>query len=541
VANSTAVAREPCPDCGSRDNLTRYDDGHAYCFTPGCGRYEPGDGDTQHQPRRPVSKDLLPLGEVREIKSRGLTEKTCQRWGYTIGTFGGETVQIATYRGDDGQIIGQKVRFKNKARGFPTLGENLAEQLYGKHLCRSGGRRIIITEGEIDAMTVDQVLGYKWQVVSLPLGAGSARKALAANLEWLNTFEQVVLCFDMDEPGREAVESITSLFPPGKLAVVSLPLKDASDMLQEGRIEELVNALWGAKEHRPDGLKTVADIRDRIFENISTDLTWFDERLNKITFGRRYGECVAFGAGTGVGKTTYLMQQLAHDVMAGHNVGVFAFEQDVGETVRLVAGQIVGKTFHIPDGSWTDEELTAAVDALQEANRLHLYDHFGACEWDVVKERIRYLAHAHGVRIFLVDHLTALAAAEDNERTGLERITAEISSLAQELSIWIGVVSHLATPEGKPHEEGGRVMIRHFKGSRAIGFWMHEIYGLERNQQADDENEKRQTIIRILKHRKVGRTVGSTFPIRYEDTTGRLVPADDALDDMTADESEEAF
>jgi twinkle protein len=228
-------------------------------------------------------------------------------------------------------------------------------------------------------------------------------------------------------------------------------------------------------------------------------------------------------------------------VMAGHNVGVFAFEQDVGETVRLVAGQIVGKTFHIPDGSWTDEELTAAVDALQEANRLFLYDHFGACEWDVVKERIRYLAHAHGVRIFLVDHLTALAAAEDNERTGLERITAEISSLAQELSIWIGVVSHLATPEGKPHEEGGRVMIRHFKGSRAIGFWMHEIYGLERNQQADDENEKRQTIIRILKHRKVGRTVGSTFPIRYEDTTGRLVPADDALDDMTADESEEAF
>lgn len=541
MSESTAVAREPCPKCGSRDNLTRYDDGHAYCYTPGCGHYEPGEGQLPTSHRRTVSRDLLPLGEVREIKSRGLTEKTCARWRYTIGRFGGEAVQIASYFSDDGQLVGQKVRFKDKSRGFPTLGENLAEQLYGKHLCRSGGRRIIVCEGEIDAMTVDQVLGHKWQVVSIPHGAAGAKKALAANLEWLNTFEQVVLCFDMDQAGRDAVDSVTSLFPPGKLSVVSLPLKDPSDMLKAGRVEELVNALWGAKAHRPDGIKTVADIRDRIFENISTDLTWFDERLNKVTFGRRFGECVGFGAGTGVGKTTYIMQQLAHDIMNGHSVGVFAFEQDAGETVRLVAGQIIGKTFHIPDGSWTDDELADAVDALEESNRLFIYDHFGVCEWDVVKERIRYLAHAHGVRVFLVDHLTALAAAEDNERTGLERILAEISSLAQELRIWIGFVSHLATPEGKPHEEGGRVMIRHFKGSRAIGFWAHEIYGLERNQQADGEQEKRRTTLRILKHRKVGRCVGMTFPISYEDSTGRLLPVEHEDELMTTDESEAEF
>lgn len=29
---------EPCPNCGSRDNLARYDDGSATCF--GCGHYE---------------------------------------------------------------------------------------------------------------------------------------------------------------------------------------------------------------------------------------------------------------------------------------------------------------------------------------------------------------------------------------------------------------------------------------------------------------------------------------------------------------------
>lgn len=41
------VQHEPCPKCGSRDNLGRYDDGGATCF--GCGYYEPP---THAPPRR---------------------------------------------------------------------------------------------------------------------------------------------------------------------------------------------------------------------------------------------------------------------------------------------------------------------------------------------------------------------------------------------------------------------------------------------------------------------------------------------------------
>lgn len=41
---------EPCPKCGSRDNLGRYDDGGATCF--GCGHYEP----PTHAPPRVVKR-----------------------------------------------------------------------------------------------------------------------------------------------------------------------------------------------------------------------------------------------------------------------------------------------------------------------------------------------------------------------------------------------------------------------------------------------------------------------------------------------------
>ena len=35
---SEFIQHEPCPECGSRDNLARYDDGHAFCF--GCNYRE---------------------------------------------------------------------------------------------------------------------------------------------------------------------------------------------------------------------------------------------------------------------------------------------------------------------------------------------------------------------------------------------------------------------------------------------------------------------------------------------------------------------
>ena len=100
---------------------------------------------------------------------------------------------------------------------------------------------------------------------------------------------------------------------------------------------------------------------------------------------------------------------------------------------------------------------------------------------------------------------------------------AEMGSLVKELGVWVLFVSHLATPEGTPHEEGGRAKIRHFKGSRAIGFWSHFMIGLERNQQAEEEDDRSTTVYRMLKDRYTGRSTGETFNIRYDQKTGRLV------------------
>lgn len=548
--DSEFVDHEPCPKCGSDNNLARYSDGHAYCFTQGCGHYEKGEGEATHtNNRRRMSDDLIDVGSAQALGKRKLTKETCEKWGYTVAEHFGTKVQIANFRDSTGRIVGQKVRYPNK--DFVFLGDIKESGLYGQHLWRDGGKMVVITEGELDALSVSQAQGNRWPVVSIPNGTNGAKKAIASEMKWLDKFETVVLMFDMDEPGREAAQECAGLFKPGRCKIAALPLKDPSDMLQAGRENEIIDSIWGAKAWRPDGIVTASDLRDRVLEDPVNGYPWFLEGLNKHTFGRRLGELYFLGAGTGVGKTDLLTEQVQFDLNRLQlPVGMFMLEQMPVETLKRVAGKAAGRTFHVPDGSWQKHELIEALDQIDRNSRLFLYDSFGATDWEIIANTIRFLAHSEGVKVFYVDHLTALAAAESDERTGLERITAEMSSLAKELQIILIVVSHLATPEGKPHEEGGRVMIRHFKGSRAIGFWAHFMFGMERNQQHEDEALRTVTILRILKDRYTGRGTGQIIFLQYDQTTGRLSELDqdpfaerkgDAFKDETTDNDEGAF
>lgn len=474
-----------------------------------------------------MAGELIHDGEFLALTKRGITIETCRKFGYKTGKFKDKPVQIAPYFDTDGELVSQKIRFPDKT--FTTVGNHKQALLFGQQLWGSGGRKIVITEGEIDAMTVSQVQGNKWPVVSVPNGAAGAKRDLAKHIEWLNTFEEVVLMFDMDDPGRKAVVECVTLFKPGKVKVAHLPLKDANEMLLAGKGDEIVTSIWQSKPYRPDGIVSMKDVKEAARKPIEWGLPWFSPTLTKLTYGRRMGEVYALGAGTGIGKTDIFTQQIAFDLLElKEKVGLFFLEQQPVETVRRLAGKVAGKRFHIPDAGWSQEELDATIDELDNDN-LFLYDSFGATDWTVIASTIRFLAHSEGVRIFYLDHLTALAAAAENEKDALEAIMAEIGSLVKELNIIIILISHLSTPEGKPHEEGGRVMIRHFKGSRAIGFWCHYMFGLERDQQHKNEAMRTITTFRVLKDRYTGNATGQVIFLGYDRETGSLyeVPPED--------------
>ncbi|BCS53323.1 toprim domain-containing protein [Geobacter sp. SVR] len=531
---SVFLYHEQC-DCGSSDGRAVYSNNTKYCFV--CKNWFGGEGEAPQAPpkgKRPAA--LIAGGEFRPLKARGISDETCKKFNYQVGLYKGESVHIANYY-KKGSIVAQHLRFPDKDKGFPWLGDGKSVELFGQHLWRNtGGKRIVITEGEIDAMTVAQAFGLKWPVVAVA-GADRAKKQILQELDFLNSFEEVVLAFDNDDPGRDAIQECAPLFSPNKVKIVQWPtgIKDANDLVRDGagRIAEIPALIYEAKRYRPDGLVSIKDILEEVKKPVEWGLPWCFEELTKLTYGRRKGELYAFGAGTGVGKTDLLTQQIAHDVtILGKNVGLLFLEQKPVETAKRVAGKVVGKKFHVPDGGWTLEELEKAASALE--GKITFYDNFGQTEWETVKAKIRYMVVAQGVELIYLDHLTALADTSD-EKGSLEQIMKEMAGLANELGCIIHFVSHLTTPDGKPHEEGGRVTIRHFKGSRAIGFWSYFMFGLERNQQAEDEVERQATTFRILKDRYTGQSTGRTIPLKYDQEAGLLSVAE--VNPMFGDET----
>jgi len=524
MTESTVVQQKlPCPDtseCGSSDAYVLYDDGHGHCYS--CGKTWQNPDMTTQQPRKAKAKGLV-QGEITGLDARGIFEETCRKFGYKTGTdpVTGEFCHIADFKGKDGRVCGQKLRFQNK--DFRITGDLKPAGLYGQWLWPAKGKRIVITEGEIDALTVSQIQDNKWPTVSLPSGASSAKKSIEQSLEFLLGYDEIILFFDNDEPGQEAVLAAANVLPPGSCKVAKLDgFKDPNEALQQGNGRMIMQAIYDAKEYRPDGIVAMADIRDKILQAPEVGRAWPWDSLTTWTYGRRRREIYTFGAGTGIGKTDVLTQIVAHITEVDRDpVAMFYLEQPTGETGKRVAGKICGRRFWIPDDSWTQEELEATVDKMEEDNLLYLYDHFGSTDWDVIKGHIRFLAHAEGVHDFVIDHLTALADP-DRERESLETLMKDVATLAQELDITIYLISHLSTPKGTSHEEGGRVTSAQFKGSRSIGFWSHFMFGLERNTQADDPLIRSTTTFRVLKDRYTGQATGKLMYLGYDADSGML-------------------
>lgn len=474
-----------------------------------------------------MAKDMIDAGEIRGLPKRKITEETCKKFGYSVSRHKGKTVQVAPYYDEKRNLVAQKLRFADKS--FVFLGDPKKAQLFGQHLWPAGGKKLVITEGEVDTLSVSQMQGNKWPVVSLQNGAQGAVKSIKRELEYVSSFDEVVLMFDQDEPGQEAAKEVAALLPPGKAKIAHLPAKDPNELLVAGKGKDIISAMWDAKEYRPDGIVDIDEILDDIEKPIEWGVPWCLDTLTKLTYGRRDGEVYTIGAGTGIGKTDFLTQQIAYDVTELNvKVGVIYLEAKPTETGKRIAGKVDGKRYHIPDADWDQDQLRKTLASLK--GKVTFYDSWGETEWEIVKAKIRFMVVAKDVKHIYLDHLTAMADTS-NEKESLEQLMKELAGLAQELGIVVHLVSHLTTPEGKPHEEGGRVMIRHFKGSRAIGFWSFFMFGLERNQQAEDEDERQTTTFRILKDRYTGQATGKTIELVYDHDTGRMVEKPDDPED----------
>lgn len=448
---------------------------------------------------------------------RGINEETGRKFGYGIGTYMGQRVHVANYYDERGELCGQKLRFANK--DFKVLG-TVTGCLFGAQLWRSEGKRICITEGEIDALSLSQVQSNKWPVVSIPTGAQGAKKSIAANLNWLEQFEKVVLMFDNDEPGKKAAQECAELFSPNKACLASLPLKDANEVLMAGKGGELVDAMWNAKAFRPDGIVSGQQVWELITKDDDVEAKEYPWQLMQAkTHGLRTRELVTVTAGSGIGKSLVCREIAYHLIQQGERVGYIALEESVKRTALGLLSIALNKPLHI--NGFQVDEIKEPFDQLIGEDKAFFYDHFGSLDSDNLLNRIRFLHKSCGCRWVVLDHLSIVVSGMDDgdERRLIDRTMTNLRSLVEETGMGMILVSHLKRPEGKGHENGAQTSLAQLRGSAAIAQLSDMVIGLERDQQ--DEESKNITTIRILKNRFSGET-GTAGALRYEADTGRL-------------------
>ena len=524
--DSHFVRHEPCPSCGSKNNLARYSDGHAVCFSGGCDHYERATGEViESKPK--TNRKLEMTGVVASIPDRRITEATCKKFGVTVeyDTAGKISKHhYPYYDKDTGAQTGTKSRIVD-SKAFYASGTFDNVGLFGQQAFKGGGKYITVVEGEADALAVSEMFDGKWAVVSIRSGASGAVKDIKQNLEWLESFENVVICFDSDTAGQEASRAVLDLFTPNKAKNVKLPVKDAGEMLKERNVQGFIREWWNAKTYQPDGIIAGLDTWESIVaqEDVqSIPYPW--TCLNDMTYGFREKELVTITSGSGMGKSQ-IVRELEHYLLGAteDNIGILALEEDIPKTALGIMSIEANQTLHL-SREFSREDKKIFWDKTLGTGRIYMFDHWGSTNEDNLLSRIRYMAKGLDCKWIILDHLSIVVSDQENgdERKAIDSIMTKLRQLVQETGVGLFLVSHLRRPSGKAHEDGGQISLAELRGSAAIAQLSDMVIGLERDQQNSDPQVRNTTTVRILKNRYAGLT-GAACYLFYDKDTGRMI------------------
>ena len=197
-----------------------------------------------------MNTEVTPLlkssGKVAPILDRKISRATAHRYN-TMIQLSGDTIthHIYKYFDEDNNHIANKVR-NTSSKKFWSEGNISRAGLFGQNIFNQAGKYITVCEGEVDAMSAYELMGSKWPVVSIKIGAASAIANCKQAFNYLNKFEIVVLCFDNDAPGKEAAQKVAQLFEPNKCKIMNLEYKDANEYLVKGQRESFTQAWWNS-------------------------------------------------------------------------------------------------------------------------------------------------------------------------------------------------------------------------------------------------------------------------------------------------------
>lgn len=493
----------PCPHCSSSDAYSVYDDGHGYCFS--CTTYDrkgmtlsesPSSSNTESTTTTTNTNTVTTQSDTDFLYSyeylpcRGITTETMQF--YKISTkVDPNGVPIAHgYPYPNGAV---KIRDLTK-KDFRSSGPMADATLFGMDKFNAGSAKlIVITEGELDAASVFQMLGKNYPVVSVR-SSSSARIDCKREYEYLNSFEKIYICFDNDAPGEKAAKEVASLFNFNKVFHVPITkYKDANDYLQAKEEREFVTSFYNSPKFLPAGiissLSDVLEVFKQQANNVVANWPW--STVDTMTKGIRHGEIILITAQEGIGKTEVIRAIEYHLLQTTDaNLGVIHLEEGQRRYFDGLVGLQTKTAAHIDQYLTPEEKIKYVTQAVKRDNRLHFYTHFSSDDPDSVLDNIRFMVSACECKFIFLDHITMLVSgvADGDERRLLDYLSTRLAMMVEELGFTLFLVSHI-NDEGKT------------RGSRNISKVADVHVQLSRDIESENPIVRNTTLLMMKKNR----------------------------------------
>ena len=522
----------PSEDCGSSDAVSLYTKKklHLTCFS--CGKqtwdeeivdaYMAGEiMKIEKDPIKDAPEYVEQRGVVQALPERKITKKTAERFEVQtlVNTSGKVIGRSFPFKDSDGKTIACKNKSTLDKKKQRSTGNIRRAGLFGEHLfTKSSGDFITITEGEEDAMAGYQMLSndtYESPVVSIKNGAQSAVRDCMGSYEFINSFKNVIICFDMDEPGQKAAREVAAKFP-GKARIMKMEHKDACDYSSRDQRAKFKVAWGRAEKFTPKGIYGFSELWDEMNRiDTSTKVPYPWAELNDKLYHIRTGELSIVKAKPKLGKTQYLREIAFHiQETTDHNVGIIFLEETIKKITQGFCSLAMNKPVHLPDTKYKMSELKEAFDGLAAKEQIHVFDPRSERTTTNLFSKMEFFVQALGCKFIFLDHITMFSytSESNDERRFLDKFLADLAAFAAIHDVHIMAVMHV-NDDGKT------------RGSRAPDQLCNVSITLDRDKKNPCPIIANTTKVIVDDDRFSG-AAGLAVELFYDQETGRMTPLD---------------
>jgi twinkle protein len=358
---------------------------------------------------------------------------------------------------------------------------NSKKTLFGKHTINDNDSFIIITEGEVDAMSY-AICGYP--SLSVPFGAKwESETGTDPNSEWISNdwdflerFEKIYISMDMDEAGQKALKSISKRLGIERCLAVKLPKNDANEVLVEKGMPALHEAFNAASYIDNEKLKNVSEFKDRMHEKffgneevtLGIPLPW------NIPFHWRMNELTVLTGFNGSGKSMFLNWLCVNLCQMGKSTCIASLEIRPDETLRALVRQSVGADCP-KDETHLDESLKWLSDGFW------FFDHHGGVKVEEMLQAFIYAHRRHNVQFFIIDSLMKCGLRFDDYNAQKKTMDL-LTQFVDKYDVHVFLVAHSKKKDNE-QERAGKMDV---KGISEITDNAHNVLSIWRNKHKEE-------------------------------------------------------